>query len=269
MTLFLDIETTGLTVAARIVEVGVVDDDGQTVFSSLIIPAVPIPAEVTAIRGITDQMVHDAPKFGVVEAELREILTEDGTVVIYNADFDKRFFPDSFWNEIEVLCAMQRYGITTGRKRKLERAAKAAGHVWTSSVHRAIADAQACRAVWRWLDQHGNAAPDRFANLDATELARQGWEAWRRAEEATAELKQYKAALVKVAGGEKRVIEVSGVCRVSVSAPVDTTGRRPYRFDRDAFEKHDERPRQTLLELGVVKVSDKIGITYAVVRFTE
>jgi len=190
-------------------------------------------------------------------------------VVIYNADFDKRFFPDNFWDEIEVLCAMQRYSIATGRKRRLERAAKAAGHVWISSVHRALADAQACRAVWQWLDQHGSAAPDRFANLDATELARQAWEAYRRAEAATAELNQYKAALVKVAGGEKRVIEVLGVCRVTVSAPVDTTGRRPYRFDKDAFEKLDERLRQTLLDLGVVIVSDKIGTTYAVVRFAE
>jgi hypothetical protein len=78
-----------------------------------------------------------------------------------------------------------------------------------------------------------------------------------------------EVGVVDDAGGEKRVIEVSGVCRVTVSASVDTTGRRPYRFDKDAFEKLDERLRQTLLDLGVVIVSDKIGTTYAVVRFTE
>jgi len=269
MTLFLDIETTGLSVTDRIVEIGVVDDDGEAVFSSLINPEIPIPAEVTAIHGITDQMVHAAPAFDAVRAELQEILAEDGTVVIYNADFDKRFFPAGFWHDVEVLCAMQRYSIATGRRRKLERAAKAAGHTWSNEAHRALADAQACRAVWQWLDQQGTAAPDRFANLDATELARQAWEAYRRAEEAAAELKQYKAALVKIANGEKQVIEVPGICRVTVSAPVDTTGRRPYRFDKDAFEMLDERLRQTLLDLGVVKISDKVGTTYAVVRFTE
>jgi DNA polymerase III epsilon subunit-like protein len=269
MTLFLGIETTGLGVTDRIVEFGVVDDDGETVFSSLINPGIPIPAEATAIHGIMDQTVHCALGFDAVQAKLQLILAEDGTVVIYNADFDSRFFPVGFLDNVDVLCAMQRYNIATGRRRKLERAAKAAGHSWSKAAHRSVADAQACRAVWQWLDQLGSAAPDRFANLNSTELARQAWEAYRRAEEATAELKQYKAALVKIANGEKQVIDVPGVCRVTVSAPVDTTGRRPYRFDRDAFEMLDERLRQTLLDLGVVKISDKIGTTYAVVRFAE
>jgi DNA polymerase III epsilon subunit-like protein len=269
MTLFLDIETTGRSAADRIVEIGVVDDDGETVFWSLVNPGIPISAEVTAIHGITDQMVRDAPTFAAIETRLRETLAADGTVVIYNADFDRRFFPGGFWDDLDVQCAMHRYSVASGRRSKLKRAAKMAGYTESKMAHRAVADAQACRAVWRWLDQHGAAAPDRFANLDATELARQAWEAYRRAEEAAAELKQYKAALVKMAGGEKQVIAIPGVCRVMVSAPVDTTGRRPYRFAKDAFEMLDEDLRQTLLDLGVVKISDKIGTYYAAVRFID
>lgn len=83
MTLFLDIETTGLRMTDRIVEVGVVDNDGQTVFSSLINPEVPIPTEATAVHGITDQMVCDAPYFDTIQGALHEILARDGTVVIY------------------------------------------------------------------------------------------------------------------------------------------------------------------------------------------
>jgi DNA polymerase-3 subunit epsilon len=199
MTLFLDIETTGRSVADRIVEIGVVDDDGETVFSSLVDPRVPIPAEVTAIHGITDQMVRDAPAFAAIERQLRAILAADGTIVIYNADFDRRFFPADFWNDLKLLCAMSRYSIATGRRRKLERAAETAGHTMSKAPHRALTDARACRAVWQWLDREGAAAPDRFANLDTTELARQAWEAHRRAEEAAAELKQYRAALVRIA----------------------------------------------------------------------
>ncbi|MGA3398391.1 MAG: 3'-5' exonuclease [Acetobacteraceae bacterium] len=91
MSLFHDIETTGLSVTDRIVEVGVVDDEGEAVFLSLINPGIPLPAEVTAIHGTTDRMLHGAPDFDAVQAGLREILAEDGTAVIYNADFDRRF----------------------------------------------------------------------------------------------------------------------------------------------------------------------------------
>lgn len=269
MTLFLDIETTGLRTTDRIVEVGIVDDDGGTVFSSLINLGIPIPADAVAIHGITDRMVRDAPDFAAIETQIREVMAADGTIVIYNADFDKRFFPVGFWDNLEVLCAMDRYSIASGRRHKLERAAKAAGHDGAMAAHRALADAQACRAVWHWLDQQGAAAPDRFANLDAMELARQAWEAHRRAEEAAAEIKQYKAALVKIANDEKREITVPGVCRVTVSAPVDTTGRVSYRFDKDAVAMLDKELQKTLLDLEVVKLSDKIGTTYSVVRFTD
>jgi DNA polymerase III epsilon subunit-like protein len=269
MTLYLDTETTGLSVNAKIIEVGVVNDRGKVIFDSLINPQIPIPSEVTEIHGITDSMVLNAPTFAVIEEGLRNLLLADGTVVIYNADFDKRFFPSGFWDGLRVLCAMERYAIAAGRRRRLTAAAKAVGHAWTGKSHRAVADAQALRAVWQWMDARGVASPDRFANLDPNELVRQAWEAYLEAKEVAAELKQLKMALVAASDGQKKVFTVPGLCRVTVSARTDTTGRSTYRIDKDALALLDPGLRQKLFDLGVIRVSDKIGSTYHVIRFTD
>ena len=153
MTLFLDTETTGLDRTDRLVEIGVVDDAGTVAFQSLINPRIPIPEEASDIHGITDDMVAPAPPLDAVIDKLRALLLADGKVVIYNADFDRKFFPRKFWKGITVTCAMVRYRTDIGRWDKLGNAARRAGHAWTDEAHRAGADALACRSVWNWLER--------------------------------------------------------------------------------------------------------------------
>jgi DNA polymerase-3 subunit epsilon len=153
MTLFLDTETTGLDRSDRLVEIGVVDDAGAVVFQSLINPGMPIPPAASKVHGITDEMVRDAPRLDAVTPALRALLIADGEVVIYNAEFDQRFFPRRFWADINVTCAMLRFGDEVGRWHKLADAARRVGHVWDSGAHRAVADARACRSVWNWLEK--------------------------------------------------------------------------------------------------------------------
>ncbi len=153
MTLFLDTETTGLARSDRVVEIGVVDDAGAVVFQSLVNPGMPIPAQASAIHGITDDMVRDAPPLDAVAEAVRAALIADGIVVIYNAAFDQRFFPRDFWAGIGVTCAMLRYADVAGRWLKLGDAAGRVGHVWDGEAHRAVADALACRSVWHWLER--------------------------------------------------------------------------------------------------------------------
>ena len=54
---YLDTETTGLDKTAEIVEIAVVDDAGQILINQLVRPSKPIPAEVTLLHGITNEMV--------------------------------------------------------------------------------------------------------------------------------------------------------------------------------------------------------------------
>ncbi|MBM3444115.1 MAG: 3'-5' exonuclease [Bacteroidetes bacterium] len=75
---FMDLETTGLNLALdRIVEVALlkVQVDGSRVIKrKLINPGMAIPAEATAVHGITNEMVANAPSFKDLANEIRQFL---------------------------------------------------------------------------------------------------------------------------------------------------------------------------------------------------
>lgn len=75
---FLDLETTGVNLASdRIVELAIVKvmPDGSDIRKRrLINPQMPIPAEVSAIHGITNEMVKDAPLFRDIANDIRQFL---------------------------------------------------------------------------------------------------------------------------------------------------------------------------------------------------
>ena len=94
----LDIETTGASpkVGAGITEIGAVKVRGGEVigiFESFINPGESIPTYITALTGITDEMVLGAPPIEMVLPSLLEFLGhEDETVVVaHNAPFDLGF----------------------------------------------------------------------------------------------------------------------------------------------------------------------------------
>lgn len=95
----LDVETTGRDASVdRIVELGIaVGRRGEIVarYNWLINPGMPIPAEVTAIHHITDEMVADRPRFEAVASEIANALK--GCVpAAYNALFDRAFLMGEF-----------------------------------------------------------------------------------------------------------------------------------------------------------------------------
>lgn len=85
----LDLETTGKDPHqdTEVCEITVLDTDGVPLLSSFVKPSKPIPAEVTALHGITDEMVADAPTFREIYSEIAFAITGQ-TVVIYNANYD-------------------------------------------------------------------------------------------------------------------------------------------------------------------------------------
>ncbi|HEY6726664.1 MAG TPA: 3'-5' exonuclease [Polyangiaceae bacterium] len=90
----IDTETTGRDPAVdRVIEVGCVFFDAGSVTrrkSWLINPDCSIPAEATAVHGIKDDDVRDAPKFESIASELLEAL-RGAVPVAYNAQFDRDF----------------------------------------------------------------------------------------------------------------------------------------------------------------------------------
>lgn len=81
-----DTETTGLH-NAEIVEIAVINPLGETLLSTLVKPTIPIPVDVVAIHGISDEMVANAPSFPKIYPQIVQAL-EGKRVFIYNAAFD-------------------------------------------------------------------------------------------------------------------------------------------------------------------------------------
>jgi DNA polymerase III subunit epsilon len=94
-----DIETTGGGIRwSRITEIAVYIHDGSRLvdsFSSLINPGMPIPAFISQLTGITDEMVQDAPPFEAIAPTL-ERLTRGCIFVAHNVAFDYNFIRHEF-----------------------------------------------------------------------------------------------------------------------------------------------------------------------------
>jgi DNA polymerase-3 subunit epsilon len=86
---YLDTETTGLGLQDEIIEVCLLDADGQVQFESLVRPTRPIPMDAVALHRITDAMVESAPRWAEVWPRLRDLM-QARTIAVYNAEFDAR-----------------------------------------------------------------------------------------------------------------------------------------------------------------------------------
>lgn len=103
-----DVETTGIDPARdRVVEVACVLVRNRQIvhaFSTLVQPGCAIPAIASAVHGISDAMVANAPALAVIAPEL-ETLCADAIVVAHNASFDLAFLP--FLKTRPHLCSMR------------------------------------------------------------------------------------------------------------------------------------------------------------------
>lgn len=158
---FLDTETTGLDKNAEIVEIAVINDDGSTLYESLVRPSRPIPAQAVNIHGIDHHMVEKAPTFPVVWASLRSLLL-DRKIAVYNAEFDLRMMRQSYeiyklaWKErLITFDIMQLYAAYRGewdaprrsyRYFSLEEAGRSF-QIPLPNSHRAADDARLTRAL--------------------------------------------------------------------------------------------------------------------------
>ncbi len=114
----LDTETTGLDSSARVVSLAVIDRDGREIINTLINPGRPIPYEATAIHGIRDADVRDAPSMAVIAPHL-EHLTATRPTYIYNSDFDLKMLMQHMGRMPTMLrhtCVMKLYAQFKGEK---------------------------------------------------------------------------------------------------------------------------------------------------------
>lgn len=165
--LILDTETTGLGDDAEIIEISIIDCTGKILLDTLVKPIKTIPAEATAIHGITNEMVADAPTWRDIHYQFMA-LTNDRTLLIYNALFDSRLiFQTAAANNcqfsgkkyiFDAECVMESYAEYYGQwdqKRnkfkwqRLSNAAEQQGVVIDGTPHRALADCKTTLGIIR------------------------------------------------------------------------------------------------------------------------
>jgi len=156
--LFVDTETTGVDEEAEIIEVAVLALDGTVLLETLVKPVGAVPPQATAIHGLADVDLANAPTWPHIAMRLTELI--DGRMLIaHNASFDMRMFVQS--NRRHGLAAPtgDRWGCTMemltyandGRWPRLSLAMSIAGVDAPGNIagrpHRAAYDAECCRRI--------------------------------------------------------------------------------------------------------------------------
>lgn len=172
--LVLDTETTGLR-QGEICQIAIIESTGAVLLDCLVKTQDPIPADATAIHGITDAMVADSPTWDLLVKPVQDML-QGRDLVVYNAIYDRKMMhqtaeraglPKVEWKEVATWwCAMEAaaewYGDWNSyhqsyRYQKLVRIAYLLG-IPTNGAHTALADAQMTLAVCRAMLRQQEAA---------------------------------------------------------------------------------------------------------------
>ena len=87
--LFIDTETTGLDSDDQIVEIAVLDADGEQLYHSLVKPSVPVSEGAAYVHGITDAELATAPNWPEIDSDVRQLIA-GRMLIAHNSSFDDR-----------------------------------------------------------------------------------------------------------------------------------------------------------------------------------
>jgi DNA polymerase-3 subunit epsilon len=153
----IDVETSGVGSSAEVVEIAVVDANGETLLDTQVRPEDGIPEEFAEYHGITDGDVADAPVWAEVQEQFQEAVA-GRSVVAYNGQFDQRMIRQSaeragleepkYFLEGDVM-ALYGLGVSDNERDKLIEAAQKAGVA--RDAHSAADDAKMTMDVLRYV----------------------------------------------------------------------------------------------------------------------
>jgi DNA polymerase-3 subunit epsilon len=147
----LDTETTGLGPCDQVIQIGVIDVQGNVLFDTLLYTDCPIAPQASVIHGITKERLIGAPTWPAIELDLLQVL-DNRPVLIYNAGFDFRMLiqtaqayhrPCNWITHLDAHCVMKRYA-NGGKWAKLE-----------GGDHTALGDCRATLALLKRMAGHG------------------------------------------------------------------------------------------------------------------
>lgn len=174
---FFDTETTGTGYSDQVVEVAIIDEQGEVLVHTLIRPTCAISAGAARVHGIAEAEVAQAPDFAAVMESIAGAM-RGRMVVGYNAPFDWRMLQQSahahsllFVVEgVDLYDAMTLYAEYWGewneyhgnyRWQKLGDAARQQRIDLPADLHRARADAEVTRRLFIKMAGNGGAPEER------------------------------------------------------------------------------------------------------------
>lgn len=156
--LFLDTETTGFSADSEVIEVAIVDKDGQVLLDTLVQCQGPISPQAANVHGIKKLHLRGAPTFPEVWEKLLPLF--DHPLVVYNLAFDTRLLTQTKNRHglagkggVRGTCLMKAYSRYVGERSKqgdiLRQQLTRACYEFDIPLggHRALNDAQAARQV--------------------------------------------------------------------------------------------------------------------------
>ena len=151
-TVYLDTETTGISDDDEIVEITIIDDNGEPLLDTLVKPKYHTNwPGAERVHGISPIDVRNAPAQSQISDDIRKVV-KDTRVVIYNAPFDSKFLPE-LEDAAEIKCAMRAFAeFNKSKWKSLTNATQIIGYEW-EGAHRALADTKALRAVWKHMQK--------------------------------------------------------------------------------------------------------------------
>jgi len=166
--IILDTETTGVGPHAEVIEIAIVNTQGQILFESLVRPRSRIEPNAIRIHGITPEMVRTAPVWHEIWPQVEPILLAR-PVGAYNSDFDLRLLKQTHkyamlpWSipDTQFFCIMKLYARFAGeydrvrhsyRWHSLEQAGRHC-ELTLPNTHHARDDALLARAILEYMAQ--------------------------------------------------------------------------------------------------------------------
>lgn len=154
--LFLDTETTGLDDDAEIVEIAILNAEGEILLQELCRPSKPMAPEAAAVNKIDPAELDAAQPWPSIAGQVAGLLA-GRLVICHNADYDARLIRQTcrIHNTpppapAEWDCTLQLLWPLNGERRpRLTRAMELAGAEYPAegSAHRAAYDAECCRRI--------------------------------------------------------------------------------------------------------------------------
>lgn len=158
--LILDTETTGLGEKDVIIQLAIIDLDGNTLIDTFVKPTKrkSVPRDATAIHGIKYKDLIDAPTFVDVLHDISPFLNSNKKFLIYNFKFDARLINQTIAEDVirEVFnlrgnCIMQTYAEFTGNWNPISKEYRF--QKLPGSNHSALGDCQATLQLIKFIAQ--------------------------------------------------------------------------------------------------------------------